>query len=110
MSANLTLLQKLLLEMIPSDAKPGITTCFEALKVKPMEQTLSFCHQMGDAIRNDHTEGHGATINGMMIGLALAHMSTAPEFIQFINGYLKRRADERGENVVDFFQKKAGKS
>ena len=109
-TVDLKILEQFMLELCHENAKPAINSCFEGLRDHPVPNTLSFLHQMGSAIKDGQTTESWACVNGLLVGISLAATSRNPHMLHIITDFLELQRKKKGENVVDFFQAKAGKN
>jgi hypothetical protein len=110
MNLDMKLFEKFVLELCSPKSKPHINNCFLALQTDTHPENVFIT---GSAIITEITaketpEGY-ATVNGLLFGIVLCYTSQFPLVAQYIDGFIEYKSRSRGENVMDFFQLKAGR-
>jgi hypothetical protein len=112
---DLKRIERFLSAMMPSvfDAKDSVNIAFECMKAHPMTAVPTITNMIGrlqgalySMDKREQQIASSAVLTGVMIAWA-----TEDQFLRecIIDHYLEQSAKLRGENVVDFFDKKAGR-
>lgn len=104
---DLELARRFLLEFLPSDGQIPINDVIQTLKVNPgliLNNGLLFNHL--NYFKCDNKQIAVAAANGVLCGIALAYGTKFPEVSKMMEDYLETAQKSRGENVVNFLQKK----
>lgn len=107
---SLEVMEKLLVGMVPPEALAPVHSNFELMRTQPAEAFAGLWNYMHPILMDQEHAGHIAAVNGIMIGIALAHgLDRSIAMQKLIADYLKDRSRKRGENVVNFYEARAGR-
>lgn len=107
---NIALLKKFMLEFIPDDAQAQfvINDIFNTLEKEPalvLNNSLMWTHMNYFKSPNRHMSVCAA--NGMILGFALSYaLYKYPHLEKELEQYIVANGKVRGENVINFLQKK----
>lgn len=108
---NFPLLKNFMLEFLPDDAQLVLNEVLNALEEQPLillNNSLLWNHTR--YFKGDDKKLAICAANGMVLGFALAYaVHKYPAIEKELEAYIADSAKRRGENVVNFLQKK-GKS
>lgn len=108
-AVNIKLLEEFLLSAIHAKGKEPVHHFFVMLRKNPVESTMTMLHKMAAPITQGDAPEAWAAINGVLLGISLAHISNNSNLVSFVEGYLEEKRKAAGGNVVDFAVKKAGR-
>lgn len=105
------LLEKWLVELLPSDGKHLIQALMECTKEQPGVQFIQGMLEIYPAIHDGEKSVQIAAINGLLTGICLGESWRRNQegTRRHLEGYLEHQARKRGEHVVDFFVERAKK-
>jgi hypothetical protein len=112
---DLKLLERFLSAMMPPHpaAKQTVDIAFDCMKTHPMTAVPTIGMMIGQAQHRLYGDNEAEAANCarmLLTGVMIAWASEDAELRRvIIDEYLERGAKLRGENVVDFFDKKAGR-
>lgn len=113
---DLKLLERFLSAMMPPipAAKEAVNTAFECMKAHPMAAIPTVGLMIGQQQQKLYSSSEVEQVTaarGILTGIMIAYCTENPALRKYIlEDYLERSAVLRGENIIDFFDKKAGRS
>lgn len=110
---DLKLIERFLSAMMPAKGKASVHTAFECMRADPGTAIPSVGMMIGRVqhqLYSDDEAIQAAACGQLLTGIMIAWSSESPALRKYIlEDYLERDALLRGENVISFFDKKAGR-
>lgn len=107
---SLELIEKLLVGMVPHDAVAPVHSNFKAMRSEPAEAFTVLWNHLYPILKNQDADGHIAATNGILIGVALYYgLQRSDNLLKMINDYIEDRSRVNGENVINFYEARAGR-
>lgn len=104
---DLILLEKFIIELSHPTTKPAIRNFFNNLTINPSELFVAGIPRTSYLMGLEPNTSD--FVHCMLFGIALTASSRDPEMVKQLTNYLEYKSRERGENIIDFFQARAGK-
>lgn len=106
---DLVLLEKFLLLVVPDEAKATVQQNFQDIREDPIHALMiTMGRAQGLMEKDDEPQPHKFFFaNGVFLGIIMAYFAVHPDDKRIFQGWLDQHARNQGENVVDFFAKKA---
>lgn len=110
---DLKLIEKFLQAMMPAEGKPAVNTAFECMRAHPMSAVPSIGMMVGRLQQRLYSSDENEQVAGasnVLVGVMIAWASEDPALRKYIiEDYLEQDQRKRGENVIDFWQGRAGR-
>lgn len=107
---DLELVEKFIQALSAPESKIPIHNVMAAARIDPQKIVLQGLQYVNRYIKSADAEGHAACINGVLFGVTLAlGVDKSPELVKLMKDYLEQKRLERGENIVDFAEMRAGR-
>jgi hypothetical protein len=111
---DIKLLEKFLFAMMAGPAKQAVATCFDSLKADPVS-ALNLAGGMISSFQMKYYTSEekepAKMLSDVIVGILMAYTTDHPLLKeQILLPYLEQSARVRGEHVIDFFEKRAGRN
>ena len=106
---DLVLLEKFLASLVPDEAANALNSAFDQFNKFPFPMAQNCMFTMKQMFENENLELRICGVNCIVAGIFLASLSQDDETKAIFTGWLDSHAKAKGENVVSFMQKKAGR-
>lgn len=107
---NIVLIEKFISCLAPASAKKAINSMFVGMKEDPSGLIMQGFQHLSDTIRDEGSTESAAAVNGILLGIALVYTTHQNKDMEkILKGYLDCASRMKGENVINFWEAKAGK-
>jgi hypothetical protein len=107
---SLEQVEKLLVGMMPPEALNPVHSQFELMRENPVEAFSGLWNHLFPTLRDPEDAGHVAAINGILVGVSLYYgLQRSANLQKIIGDYIVDRSRKRGENIVNFYEARAGR-
>lgn len=108
---NIKLVEQFIQEMMPPEGKSTVNLAFECMKANPISAVPTigtFLQQLQQRLYSYDEAEQSIAARNVLTGVMICWATEHPELQKIlIDGFLERGKKLRGDNVVDFFSKKA---